>query len=304
MRCLFIYNPQSGKSKISKYVNYITKKLMERFSYVEVIATQSREHTIVTAKSACSTFDYLVFSGGDGTFNDIVTGVAAETTRPILGYIPAGTVNDIAKNLKLSYRPKKAIKSILNGVVITHDVGKIGDRYFMYVAAIGTFTSVSYRTEQRVKKKLGKLAYVIDGIQDVFDPVFTNVSLKSDQVEINEIASLVLVLNSRSVGGVVFNPEGHLNDGYFDVVLVKKDFFGGVLNIIKMFLFKVSRKKKRKFMSVIRSDKMEISVGEDIVWCLDGEQGPKGPIVIENLKEHIQIVVPKRKKKKIELSSN
>ena len=171
----------------------------------------------------------------------------------------------------------------------------------MYVAAIGTFTGVSYRTEQRIKKKLGKLAYIFDGIQDVFHPVFTNVKIETESTVINEVASLVLVLNSRSVGGVIFNPEGHLNDGYFDVVLVKKDYFGGILNIVKMFLFKVSRKRKRKYLSVVRAKDISLTVENDVVWCLDGEEGPKGPIKIQNLKEHIQIIVPKKKKKKIEL---
>lgn len=96
MTCLFLYNPNSGKGKLLKKLDYIKQKLCEVYQQVTIIATESMEDTILKAKLACGSYDVLAFSGGDGTFNNIVNAVAGEKKRPILGYIPSGTVNDLS----------------------------------------------------------------------------------------------------------------------------------------------------------------------------------------------------------------
>lgn len=296
MKCLFIYNPHSGKGKIAKHLDYIVKRLHEKFEVVETYQTKSSEDTINVARESCGKYDALVFSGGDGTFNDVVTGVAPMEKRPILGYIPSGTVNDIARNLSISRNIKKACDVIVNGKVLYHDVGVVNDRYFMYVVAAGTFTEVSYRTDQKIKKVLGKLAYIVDGIKDVFNPVFTKVRIIADGVTIEDTASLLLVLNSKSVGGIRLNKDGHANDGLFDVVLVRKSYFFGISNIIRLFTFGLSRRKKRKYIYHIRAQRVYVETNENVVWCLDGEQGPSGNIEIINLPQHIRIFVSKNYK--------
>lgn len=296
MKCLFIYNPISGKGNIIKYLNYIETKLKEKFALVDIHATESSEDTINRAKEACGKYDALIFSGGDGTFNDVISGVAPMVNRPILGYIPAGTVNDIARNLSISRNVKKAVDTIVNGKVFNHDVGLVNGRYFMYVVAAGTFTEVSYRTDQRVKKVLGRLAYVVDGIKDVFNPIFTKVKITVDGREVSDTASLVLILNSKSVGGITLNRGGHLNDGIFDVVLVRKGYFFGLANILRLFSFGLSKRSKRKYFYHLRGHKIKIETTDKVVWCLDGEEGPRGSVEIENLPQHLQIFVPKNYK--------
>lgn len=303
MKCLFMYNPNSGKGRIVKHLKYIESKLKEKYDIVHMYQTTSSEDTIRAANDACGVYDALVFSGGDGTFNDVITGVSSNNSRPILGYLPSGTVNDIARNLKISRNIKRALDNVIHGDIFNHDVGKINDRYFMYVVAAGTFTEVSYRTEQRIKRKLGKLAYVVDGMKDILNPIFTNVMIEADGIEVSDMASLVLILNSKSVGGIPFNKHGHLNDGLFDIVMVKKGFFKGVFNIFKLFTFGVSRRRKRKYLVSLRATNIKVYVSDDVVWTLDGEKGPSGNIEIQNLHKHLQIFVPKRnqrKKKKME----
>lgn len=298
MKCLFMYNPNSGKGRIVKYLDYIEKKLKEKYSVVEIYQTISSEDTIRAANEACGKYDALIFSGGDGTFNDVITGVSSNENRPILGYLPSGTVNDIARNLKISRNVKRALDNVLYGDILYHDVGMINDKYFMYVVAAGTFTEVSYRTDQRIKRKLGKLAYVVDGMKDILNPVFTNVKIEADGKEFSDVASLVLILNSKSVGGIAVNKYGHLNDGYFDIVLVKKGFFKGVYNIFKLFTFGVSRRKKRRYLLSLRGSNIKVYVSDDVVWTLDGEKGPNGNIEIQNLHKHLRIFIPKTKKRK------
>ena len=124
-RCLFINNPNSGKGKIAKKLNYIEKKLLETFQHVRIETPSNLDETLALAKLACSSFDVLVFAGGDGTFNNIVNAIANQPKRPILGYIPAGTVNDISRNFKISKNVKKALKVIQNGYIQSFDIGKV-----------------------------------------------------------------------------------------------------------------------------------------------------------------------------------
>ena len=108
MKCLFIYNPKSGKGKIIKKKEYIIESLKMRFDTVDVHESLSASDIIEFTEQHASDYDVLVFSGGDGTFNEITCGVASLKKRPVLGYIPTGTCNDIARNLKISRHVKKA----------------------------------------------------------------------------------------------------------------------------------------------------------------------------------------------------
>lgn len=295
MNCIFIYNPNSGKGKIAKKISYIEKQLKSKFSEVTIYATKSSEDTRLAAHNACGKYDVLVFSGGDGTFNEILCGVSPNEDRPILGYIPSGTVNDIAKNLNISKNIKKALKVVLDNNTIKHDVGLINNRYFMYVCAVGTFTGVSYRTKQHLKKRIGKVAYALDGIKDFIKPKITKVQITSQNKELEIAVPLLLVLNSKSVGGIRFNKKGHLNDGLFDIILVKNGINKGLHNIAKLFLFGIRKKSEHKHFIYLNSSDITIKVSDDTQWCVDGEAGPNGEVRIQNLHQHIEIFVPDNK---------
>lgn len=298
MKCIFIYNPNSGKGRILKYLDYIKTELSKKYDQVDFYQTKSQEDTIQIAKDSCDKYDAIIFSGGDGTFNDITCGVSSMQKRPMLGYIPSGTVNDIGRNLKLPKNVKKAIKVITDGHYVSHDVGLINDRYFVYVACVGTFSAISYRTKQKYKKVLGKLAYMLDGVQDVVNPSIVNVTVKTSDGKIYQCeSSLFLVVNSISVGSIPFNKNGHLNDGTFDIVFVKKYIGSGLIAIANTLLIGIHRKRITKYYELIKSSEFTIEVNDDITWCIDGEEGMKGSVHIKNLHNHIQIFVPYKKNK-------
>jgi len=296
MKCLFLYNPFSGKGRVVRYLPLIKKTLNDKFDFVDFYETKSMEDTIEKAKEACGVYDVLVFSGGDGTFNNVTTGVSSCYKRPILGYIPTGTVNDIARNLNISRNIKKALNVIADGNIIQHDVGKINDQYFMYVSAIGTFTGVSYRTEQHAKRLFGKLAYVFDGIKDIVSPQINKVKIETEKEIVEMNVPLLLVINTISIGGMRFNKGGHLNDGYFDIVLVKKGNTKGIFNILKLFLLGIGHKKTTGHFLCLKSKDFKITIDNNAIWCVDGEAGPKGIVHIQNLHNHLHIYSPKRKK--------
>ena len=299
MNCIFLYNPSSGKGKIKKKSGYIKSVLETKFTSVEVYETKSAEDTYNKAVEACGKYDALIFAGGDGTFNLIAGGIASQPNRPVLGYIPSGTVNDIARNLRISKNIKKALKVIIQGHTVYHDVGRINDHYFIYVAALGTFTSISYRTKQESKRLLGKMAYVFDAVQDIIRPSINKIKVEIDgQIEEHE-TPLILILNSYCVGGFPFNRKALLNDGRFDVMIVKKGVHKGFFNIIRLFLSGLFGFRNKRTMKYFAAERLTVETGPDCQWCIDGEAGPKGTVHVENLHNHFQIYIPVKRNKKI-----
>ena len=295
MKCIFIYNPVSGRGQIVNQVKTIVKRLAEVYDIVDTYPSKSSNDITEATIKACQEYDAIIFAGGDGTFNEVAMGVASCKRRPPLGYIPQGTTNDIARNLRIPRHVKGALKVILAGKTIKHDVGKINDRYFVYVAAIGACTGTSYTTRHEEKRLLGRLAYVKNGINEFFTSPLSKVKVISDDKSIEATAPLVLVLNSISVGGLPFNRYGHLNDGLFDVILVNNDKSKGRLNIIKFFISRMLGMRKAKEAIALHASKFRIEIDGEQTWCIDGEEGPKGSVAIENLHSHLTIFAPKRK---------
>lgn len=288
MTCLFLYNPNSGKGKLLKKLDYIKQKLCEVYQQVTIIATESMEDTILKAKLACGSYDVLAFSGGDGTFNNIVNAVAGEKKRPILGYIPSGTVNDIAKNFGIPKNIKKALKIIQKGHVHPFDIGKVNQQYFVYVLALGSFAHVSYDTDQKIKKKYGKLAYYYKVMKEVLKTNLFHVKIETADHQILEMETpLVLVLNSVSVGGFIVNRKSDINDGKFDVLVMKPGFASGLFNVLL----------KNKHQKIV-TNQLSISTDSSFDWCIDGEKGMTGQIFVENLQNHLCIFSKKEYKNK------
>ena len=296
MKCFFIYNSHSGRGKIVKFINYIENKLKEVYEIVDVCESQSSEDLKEMVKIASDKYDAIVFSGGDGTFNDVCCGISGCEKRPTLGYIPTGTTNDIAHNLKIPGNIKKATKIIVEQESIKHDVGKINDKYFMYVLAIGAGTSTSYTTKQAVKKALGKLGYIHNFLEEFASRDLIHVKLTDGKVVIEKTVPLMLIMNSRRVAGMWLNPYKKISDGQFDVMMVNEGKMKGRINIILTFILKIFKRRKYPAMDYVGT-KFDVEVGENDTWCVDGEKGPKGTIHVENLHNHLTIFVPRHFKK-------
>ena len=110
MKCLFIYNPLSGKNKkLMKHMEYIERRLGEKYDVVDIVPTQYAGHAVDLARESCGKYDALLFSGGDGTFSEVVKGIGENKNAPTLGFIPSGTVSDMATNYGIPRRIKEAI---------------------------------------------------------------------------------------------------------------------------------------------------------------------------------------------------
>ncbi len=302
MKTIFIYNAESGSGKICKYKDYILQRLSTKFGNVECLQTTHAGHAFEFARENAEKYDYFFVSGGDGTLNEIVNGIAPATKKPILGYIPTGTVNDVAHSLKISRNVKKAVDNILYGTPFAHDIFKINDKYGIYVCCAGLFTQCSYATARKNKKALGKLAYFIKGAKEIFITKPVQVTLKTQNETISHPCSMVLILNSKSAAGFAINKKAELDDGVVEVVLVhshtKRIKLFDIIRTMRIFLFGLDSVKKNKHLTYrkLANFSLKTSDGTDI--NMDGERRWKGSFNFEVINKGIQIITGGKNEKR------
>jgi len=223
-RLLFIYNPRAGKGllkpKLSDVIDIFVKAGYEVTAYPTQGSKDAYEKVI---SYNGSNYDLIVCSGGDGTIDEVVTGMMKREEKDPIGYIPTGTINDFANSL---YIPKKILEAAdvaVNGKVFRCDVGKMNDGIFVYVAAFGLFTDVSYGTDQNAKNILGHLAYILEGMKSLLKIPSYKMKVTYDGNVIDDEFVLGMVTNSRSVGGVrnMIGNRVVFDDGQFEVTLIR-----------------------------------------------------------------------------------
>jgi YegS/Rv2252/BmrU family lipid kinase len=271
MKALFFYSECTGRGHILKKIDYIVLRLNKIFSHVDVIKALSFEHLVEIVNKACDDYDYIIFAGGDGTFNDVVNILMKHEKKPILGYIPGGTINDVSKNFGIPNNIRRALNIIENGHVVDFDVVKINEKYFDYVAAIGSFADIAYVTKRTRKKRLGKIAYYNKAVQETMMPKTVIADIKIDDKVIDAKVPFILILNGRNVGGFLVNSKSNNRDGYLDLFLTKPGLFNGLLHYL-FFKVKTTHYKAKH---------LEIKTNQKMPWCIDGEQGPVGDVVLD-----------------------
>ena len=220
-RCLLIINPYSGKMKINNELVDVIKILNENNYSVEVSITLNHNHAREIAREK-ENFDLIICSGGDGTLNQVISGIIDSNKDVDLGYIPSGSTNDFANTLGLSSNIKEATLNAVNGKSSYVDIGKFNDDYFSYVAAFGMLADVSYSTPQTAKNTLGHFAYILNGVSNISNLKAHKVIVKNkDKIWENNYI-LGMVMNTTSVGGILKMNNVDLNDGLFEVLLIKK----------------------------------------------------------------------------------
>ena len=275
MKCLYLYNPNSGKGKYKNKKDYIINRLKEKFELVDYLETKSKDDEINTLLEKGSNYDAIIFSGGDGTVNDVVNTVMKLDNQPILGYLPSGTCNDFARSLKIGKKLDDALDIIINGRVNTYDIFKVNDRYGVYVCATGIFTSASFATGQVKKRKLGKLAYYLHSFGEIFTAKAykTNVEVNNEKVELNSV--LMLIINSVSVAGYKFNKGVDLHDGQAELVAITQKgnrlSFKALMIICKMFLFGIKSVKKYKSVKYYKNANFAVEFIDKKEVNIDGE---------------------------------
>jgi len=223
-RCLIVVNPCAGRKKGLRALPKLHRFFDENGYSVTDHVTASRGDGQAFTESAASGFDLIVCVGGDGTMNEVITGVLKSGSGTPVAYIPAGSTNDFSRGLGIPCKPMKAAKQILSEPPMKLDVGYYGERNFIYVASFGIFTRTSYSAPQKLKNLIGHLAYILHGIREVvhIHPVEAEVETEDGTIT-RERFIFGSFSNSTSFGGVLrLNPaDVDFSDGKFEVMLIR-----------------------------------------------------------------------------------
>lgn len=290
-KLLFLVNPNAGQRRVNKSLTDIIGIFNEGGYEVTVFLTNGPGSGTQIVQERAKDYDLVVCAGGDGTLNETVTGVLRAGAACPVGYIPCGSTNDFASTLKLSVDVVQAAKDIMMGAPVEYDVGRWGDRYFVYIASFGAFTRVSYTTPQNLKNALGHLAYVLSGIQEL--PQIRNIpmALELEGQVLDGEYLFGAVSNSTSVGGVftLDAKQVDLRDGKFEVFLVRMPRDMAELTQCAAALQNHTYDCAAiTFRSVSR---LRVHQDPALLWTLDGERAEGADVVeIENLHRAIRLV--------------
>ena len=293
-RMLFIYNPRAGKAKIRSNLLDIIDIFTKAGYEVTAYPTQARGDGLLAVKERRPDwYDLVVCSGGDGTLDEVVTGMMQCGQRIPIGYVPAGSTNDFANSLKIPRNMIKAAKAIVDGKAFQCDIGAFNDDAFVYIAAFGIFTEVSYETRQDMKNILGHMAYILEGMRRLSTVKSYRMKIEGDGFSAEGDFLFGMITNSTSVGGFkrITGKYVELDDGVFEVTLIKKPANALELNQIMTAL--VSGNINTESMYCFKASSLKLTSDEPVAWTLDGEFGGKHKEVeIYNRKQALEILVP------------
>lgn len=295
-KLLLIVNPCSGKAKMKTELLNVVQILSAADYTVTVYPTKAREDATARTRSLKQgEFDLVVVCGGDGTLNEAITGLYESGVKVTLGYIPAGTLNEWSSNIGIARSITEAASDIPNGREITLDTGKFGDKYFTYTASFGAFTSASYSVPQNMKNTFGQAAYVFEGIKELTNIKAHHLKFECEETTVEGDYLFGGISNSLSLGGVLKFKESmvKLNDGYFEVLLVKKP--DNILKYQPLIDALLHKKFDYEGLEFFHTKKVTVTGGEGLSWTLDGEYAEgTDEIVIENIPNGITLIVPNK----------
>ena len=272
MKCVIIYNPNSGKLTNRNDVKKIYK-LLDNYGYeTEIIYTEYKGHAKKIMHDL-KNVDLVLCAGGDGTLNEVITGNIERKKPILLGQVPLGSMNDVAHMYGMTSNTVRNISMLLNGAQKNIDVCMLNDNTFIYVACLGAFVDISYATPRKLKEKFGKLAYVIYGIKQLKQKLqFYNIKYTIDGVEYEGRYSFIFITNSNRVAGVnnIYDDVKH-DDNKFEVLFCDiKNYF----DILKA----VHYLKRRELHNIpvfkyYKTDNIKLEFDEvPPSWCIDGDE--------------------------------
>lgn len=297
MKFLLLYNPVSGRSQFKRHLDDIVKRFETDGLQIDIYESKAPNDLQTQASLEAKNYDVFLVGGGDGTVNEVINGIMKTNARPRLGILPSGTANDIAAILGIPRNVKKALEMFFHEQPVMMDINRMNDRYFVYTAAAGILTRVSYDIPRRRMRKYGYLAYVFEGMKDLLHDYRFPLKIECDGMTLENEYMLALGMSSNRVGGMHLAKfsSSKLNDGLFEFRLFQRRRYFRTFRLLSFFL---RRGKKLKEDEHLVASRFDIKTLPDVSWNADGELADHGDIVIEVLKEQIPVYASPKVKKK------
>ena len=273
-KLLFIVNPVSGKKMITDYIIDILNLYCSKNFEVSVLITQHQGHATEYVRQNSQNFERIVCAGGDGTINEVVSGLRqACDYRALLGYIPCGSTNDFASNFGLDSDIMESAHRAISDNILSLDSGVLNDHNFLYTAAFGAFTEITYSTPQNFKNVLGHQAYIINAINHIntIKPIHATVVYDDQKIEGEFLVGLVT--NSEQVAGFhnIYSGNVDLTDGLFEVLLVR--YPKSITQVSEALASIIAKNWDDKMLCFFKTRRLKIWTNEKVKWTLDGEYG-------------------------------
>ena len=291
-RLLFIFNLRSGKGKIKENLAEIVEIMVKAGWEVTVYTTQCQGDAVEKARLEAGEYDRIVCSGGDGTLDEVVTGMMKAKSRVPIGYIPAGSTNDFGNSLGIDKDMRKAAQIAASGRMFPCDIGRFNDDFFVYVAAFGLFTDVSYQTSQDMKNVLGHAAYILEGAKQLWDIPSVRMQVEYDGNVLYDEFIYGMITNSNSVGGFdgLISGDVILNDGVFEVTLIKTP--KNPMELSEVLACLTNIRKESDMLYTFQTSSIKFTSSESVSWTLDGEYGgDHQTVLIEDCPRALEILV-------------
>ncbi len=299
--CTIIYNPNSGHVFKTKYLKEYKKILTKNGYNPKFIGTQYSGHAKEIVNHLEPT-DLVISMGGDGTFNEVMSGNLERKKPLILAHIPVGTTNDVGVMFGYGKDIKKNLNLLLDGTIKGMDICVINGRPFVYVAGFGKFMQIPYNTPRKLKKKYGYMAYLLEGVKDFFNPTkMYDITYKVNGIEKRGLYSFMLISNANRIAGINnFYKDVKLDDNQFEVLFCN---FKRRVDIIKTFTILMTTDIERiSGVEFYKTNHLEIKFADypKKAWCIDGEKLDRAVLNydISNVR-NVKIMMPKKNINKI-----
>jgi diacylglycerol kinase (ATP) len=291
-RARLIYNPTSGKEAMRNVLADVLDILEQGGLETSCHMTKNiaGDATRAAADAAKEGFDYVIAAGGDGTVSEVVNGLASASRRPVLGIIPAGTSNDLARSLNIPRDIKAACRQIVKFQTVPLDLGEADGKYFVNIAGCGRLTEITYEVPSKLKTMLGQLAYYVKGLEKL--PMLRPIHI---EVEARDFAysgkvMLCLIANSNTVGGFEkLAPKARLDDGLLDVIIIKQVSLPHLIRLATAALRGEHIASDR--VIYLQTDCLRVHSGDHVDLNFDGEYGGPLPRTFKACKHHLQVLI-------------
>lgn len=271
-KCLVVYNPNSGKYNKEVTLPKI-EKILNEYDYSVIIEKTKYKGDTTSIVANIDKCDLVVSIGGDGTFNEVMTGNFMRKDRIVLCHLPSGTTNDVGAMWGYGKNMLNNLKLALNGKVKRIDVCTINDKPFVYSAGFGKFMNIPYETPRELKKRIGHLAYIREGARDFFRKVkLYDITYEVDNEKYRGLFSFALITNANRVAGINnFYKDIKLDDNKFEVLLCN---ITKLKDIIKtLYFFALYDASKIPGFYFYQTDNIKIKFNSPLKkpLCIDGE---------------------------------
>ncbi|HHH8205244.1 TPA: diacylglycerol kinase family protein, partial [Streptococcus pneumoniae] len=249
------------------------------------ITEKALDATHFAEEASREQYDAVVVFGGDGTVNEVISGIDERDYIPKLGIIPGGTGNLITKLLEINQDIDGAIDELDFDLTNKIDIGKANDNYFGYIFSIGSLPEAIHNVEIEDKTKFGILTYAVNTMKSVMTDQVFNIKVETENGNYVGEASHVLVLLTNYFADKKIFEEN--KDGYANILILKDASIFSKLSVIPDLL--KGDVIANDNIEYIKARNIKISSDSELESDVDGDKSDNLPVEIKVLAQRVEV---------------